>query len=104
MSTSEDIHRLESELETHKRDLRDDAVRVNDKIEEAKAQLNPARYVRQRPGLALGLALLLGVAVELLLDARWSVEPRQTFDKAGKPLARVMLTNAGRRTAERAVG
>ena len=39
MSTSEEIHRLESELETHKDELHQDAALINDKIEETKAQL-----------------------------------------------------------------
>jgi hypothetical protein len=70
MSSSEQIHRLESELEIHKHDLRNDAAQISDKIEQTKAELSPTNFIRDRPGLSLALAAILGVALYFVLNRR----------------------------------
>ena len=105
MSTSEEIHRLESELETHKSELRQDAARINDKIEETKAQLRPANFVRHRPGLTLLVAFILGMGIHFLLSRSElrAEEVRPHAQKIGKPLTRGILTKAGKQAATRTV-
>jgi len=106
MSTSEEIHRLESELETHKDELHQDAALINDKIEETKAQLSPTNFVRQRPGLVLLAAFLSGMALHFFLSrsglrAEEVVKPN--LEKVGKPVARGVLMRAGKQAAARVV-
>jgi hypothetical protein len=106
MSTSEQIRTLESELETHKDEVRQDAALINDKIEETKAQLNPMNLVRDRPGLILLLAFLSGMGLYFFLNhsqsrAEEAVKP--SLEKIGKPVARGVFIRAGRQAATRAV-
>lgn len=102
MSTSEEIHRLESELETHKNELHQDAALINDKIEETKAQLSPTNIVRDRPGLVLLAAFLSGIALQFFLSRsqlRAEKVVKSNLEKIGKPVARGILTRAGQQAA-----
>jgi hypothetical protein len=106
MSTSQDIGRLELELDSQKRDLREDASKIRDKIDETKAQLNPTNWVRKRPLLLSGAALLLGFSFGYLLDLRKlpAEEAAQpAVEHLGKPFARGLLTKAGKEVATQAI-
>jgi hypothetical protein len=106
MSTSDDIRQLESQLEAGKRDLREDASQISDKIEETKAKLSPMDFVRERVILVSGVALLLGFALGYLLGRReLPVEAvaQPAVEHLGKPIARRMLTTAGREAVTHAI-
>ncbi len=105
MSNNEEIQRLESEIETYKRNLHDDAVQINDKFEETKAQLNPVHFVRERLGLSLGLALLSGIGAYFVVGRRGvNAAPINNVNpgKIAKPAAQAMLAQAARKLATRA--
>ena len=70
MSASEEIRRLESELEIEKQILREDTAQVRHKIGEIKAELSPTNLVRKRIYLVLGGALLVGFAVGYFRNRR----------------------------------
>ncbi|HJU12635.1 MAG TPA: hypothetical protein VJ728_17250, partial [Candidatus Binataceae bacterium] len=110
MSTSDDIHRLEAELEFHRQDLREDAAQITVKIEETKAQLSPANFIRRRPGIVLAVAFLLGAGLELALRLilsrrQLSAEQvaRPAVDHVAKPVARNLLTTAGKQAVTRTI-
>ena len=106
MSTSEDLHRLEAELESHQQDLREDAARINQKIEETKAQLSPTNFVRQRAAISIGVAFVLGAMLEFFLGRR-DLQLGPLADPAvrnvGTPAARMILANAARTAATDAI-
>jgi hypothetical protein len=52
MSISDDIERLESELETSKEDLRDNFSQITEKIEQTRSELDPSALL-QRNALPL---------------------------------------------------
>jgi hypothetical protein len=110
MSTNDDIHRLEAELESHRQDLREDAAQISGKIEQTKAELNPANFVRRRPGIALAIAFLLGAGLDLALGfifTRRQLSPervtRPALDNVAKPAARGLLTTAGKQAVTRTI-
>src|SRR5690349_15004276 len=106
MSTSDDIRRLESKLEADKRHLHEDAFQISDKIEETKANLSPTDFVRERVILISGVALLLGLALGYLLGRReLPVEAvaQPAVEHLPKPVARRMLTTAGREAVAHAI-
>jgi hypothetical protein len=94
MSNSQDIGRLELELETHKREFREDTSRIKDKIQETKAELSPTNLVQKRVLLFTGMAFLLGFAVGFIFK-----RPREAVEQVGKPVARTLLTSAGKQAA-----
>jgi hypothetical protein len=63
MNDSENLHRLESDLEDEKRDLRNDIESITGKARETRAALSPTSLVRERIFLLSGLALALGLAL-----------------------------------------
>jgi hypothetical protein len=63
MNDSENLHRLESDLEDEKRDLRKDIESITGKARETRAALSPTSLVRERIFLLSGLALALGLAL-----------------------------------------
>ena len=93
MSSSEDVHRLQSELENKKSDLREDTAQINKKLQETRTQLNPTKLIEQRIFLLSGLAFALGFALG------YRGVPMEEFCK---PAARVLLTTAGKQAATRA--
>jgi uncharacterized protein YneF (UPF0154 family) len=106
MSASQDIRELESELENRRRDLREDAARISGKIEETKAKLSPTNFVRERAILVVGGALLLGLAIGYLVSRRkLPVEAvaQPAIEHLGQPVARRILSTAGKEAATRAV-
>ena len=65
MNDSENLHRLESDLEDEKRDLRKDFESITEKARETRAELSPTSLVRGRIFLLSGLALALGFVLGL---------------------------------------
>jgi hypothetical protein len=63
MSASEDVHRLQSELENKKSDLREDTAQINEKLQRIRAELNPTKLIEQRIFRLAGLAFALGFAL-----------------------------------------
>jgi len=99
MSASEDIHRLESELEINKQTLREDASLIQHKIDETKAELSPTNLVRSRVYLAVGLSLSAGFIVGYFLDWR-RIRPEQVagpvLEHIAKPAARNIASTAAK--------
>src|SRR5690242_20111141 len=106
MSASEEVHRLESELEIRKQHLREDAGQIRHKIDETKAELSPTNLVRKRSYLALVAALSAGFAAGYFLEWR-KIEPKQVagpvLEHIGKPAARSIVTTAGKHLAANAI-
>jgi hypothetical protein len=94
MSASEDVHRLQSQLEHQKSDLREHTSQINEKLQEARAQLSPTKVVQQRIFLLSGLAFALGFALGYRGVA---------VEEFGKPVARAVLTTSGKQAATRAI-
>jgi hypothetical protein len=94
MSITEDTHWLEAELEQSKLNLHEDLSAIASKLHHARDRLKPTSMVREQPLLALGGAMLFG-----LLLAYWDVP----FEDIGKPIARTMLTTAGKQLAAQAI-
>ena len=67
INVSEEIGRIESELEMRKQNLREDAVQIRQKINETKAELNPTILVSQRSYFVLGAALSAGLQLDIFL-------------------------------------
>jgi hypothetical protein len=106
MSTSHDIRKLESQLETQKHDLREDASQISEKFEATKAQLSPSNFVRERPILVPVTALLLGFALGYLLGRRkvpMETIAQSAVEHIGKPVIRSVLTTAGKEAVTRAI-
>ena len=60
MRGREDLRQLETELELGKRDLREDAHRIKEKLQATRAQLSPTNLARQKILPLAGWALVLG--------------------------------------------
>lgn len=106
MSANEEIRRLESELETNKQDLRDDASLIRHKIDATKAELSPTNLIRRRPYLAIGLALAGGFALGYFLEWR-RIRPElmagPLLGDIAKPAARSIASTAGKQLATNAI-
>ena len=102
MSANEEIRRLESELETNKQKLREDASIIRDKIDQTKAELSPTNIVRSRPYLTIGIALATGFALGYFLDWR-RIRPEHiaqpVLEDIAKPAARSIAITAGKQLA-----
>ena len=62
-TASENIQRLESELQYEEEDLRKDLTQIKSKIQETRAELSPKRLIEQKLFPISGLALVLGFAL-----------------------------------------
>jgi hypothetical protein len=60
MSTSEDIHELENELEQERHELRDTVNQIDRKIGRARAWLDPTRFIRRHPFALMSAGVCLG--------------------------------------------
>jgi hypothetical protein len=89
MNDSENLHRLESDLEDEKRDLRKDIESITGKARETRAALSPTSLVRERIFLLSGLALALGLALGFRGFA---------IEDVGKPVARTVLSSIGKQS------
>ena len=94
MNESENIHRLESDLEDKKRNLREDLELIGLKARETRAELSPTRLMRERLLLLSGIALVLG----FILGYRGV-----PVEEIGKPAARTLLNQAGKQAGARAI-
>jgi hypothetical protein len=74
--------------------LREHTAQINEKLQEAHAQLSPTKLIEQRIFLLSGLAFALGFALG------YRGVPVEAF---GKPAARALLTTAGKQAATRAI-
>jgi phosphohistidine phosphatase SixA len=100
MRASEDIRKLETELEEHTRDLREDAAQISDKIEETKERLSPRNIIAHRPVLASLGALLLGFIFGYLVNRRKaSTETIAAVKDAGKSSGGGILAGLGQNVA-----
>ena len=63
MVTSEDIERLESELEQEKRDLRSDVAQIDDKIQTVREELKPSTLIHKLALPLCAVALAAGFLV-----------------------------------------
>ncbi len=60
MSTAEEAHQCEVELELSKHDLREDVSQIGQKLHETRVRLSPMRLIGKKPLLISGLGLLAG--------------------------------------------
>ena len=98
MSASEEVRRLESELEINKEHLREDVSLMRHKIDRSKAELSPTNLIRNKAYFALGVALSAGFVVGYFLD--WRVSPKQVaspmLKHIAKPAVRIIAATAGK--------
>jgi hypothetical protein len=90
MSISEDIKRLESELELEKRQLREDTFLISEKLEETKDELSPTRLLYREALIFTAVAFIAGFSLGFFFT-----RPREAVDQVGKPAARALLVSAG---------
>jgi hypothetical protein len=94
MSNSEDINRLESELEMKKRRVREDASlikeTVHEKIQETKEELSPTNLIHRWAVLVTAISFVAGFSLGFFFR-----RPREAVEQVGKPTARALLTSAG---------
>jgi hypothetical protein len=94
VNVNEEKHRLESDLEHEKEDLREDIARINIKLKETRANLSPAKLVQG------GIFLLSGVTLGLGFALGYRGVP---IEEIGRPVARTILTTAGKQAATQAI-
>jgi len=94
MSITEETHWLEAELERCKQDLQEDLSQIENKLHQTRTRLRPTTFIGEKALLVLSVSLVLG-----FVFGYWDIP----FEDIGKPLARTMLTTAGRQIAVRAI-
>jgi hypothetical protein len=94
MSTSEETHSLEAELEQYKHDLQQDLWQIENKLHQTRVRLTPTTYIGEKKFVVIGVSFLLGFAL-----GYWDIP----VGEIGKPVARTMLTTVGRQIATRAI-
>ncbi|MBV8359501.1 MAG: hypothetical protein JO189_16415 [Deltaproteobacteria bacterium] len=94
MSTNEETHWLEAELEQYKQDLHRDLSQIEYKLHQTRARLSPTTFIGDRMLLMLSLSFALGFVI-----GYWDVP----IEDIGKPVARTMATTVGRQIAVRAI-
>jgi hypothetical protein len=94
MSTTEETHHYEIELELSKHDFREDLSQIRQRLHETRARLSPTHTIGEKFSISV-----LGLLVGFVLGYR-----NLPFGDIGKPLARTMLTTVGKQIAVRAIG
>lgn len=94
MSTSEETHWLEAELERSKLDLQEDLSQIGNRLHRTRAGLRPTTFLAERALLALGVSFALGFVL-----GYWDVPIKDI----GKPVARTLATAVGKQIAVRAI-
>ena len=94
MSTSEETHWLEAELEKYKQDLHQDLSQIENKLHQARTRLRPTNFIGEKALMVLGLSFALGFVL-----GYWDVP----IEEIGKPVVRTMAIMAGRQIAVRAI-
>jgi len=95
MSTTEETHQCEIELELSKHDFQEDVSQIGQKLHETRVSLSPTHVVGEEPLLISALGLLVGFVL-----GYWESPVR----KDRQPIARTMLTTVGKQVAARAIG
>ncbi len=95
MSTSEETHQYEIELELSKHDFQEDLSQVGQKLHETRVRLSPTHVIGEKPLLISVLGLLGG----FVLGYR-----DLPFGDMGKPRAHTKLTRVGKQVAARTLG
>jgi hypothetical protein len=63
MSTNEETHQCEIDLELSKHDLQEDVSQIGQKLHETRVRLSPTHVIGEKPLLILALGLLVGVVL-----------------------------------------
>src|SRR5215472_628897 len=87
MSTSEETHWLEAELEKCKQDLHQDLSQIENKLHQTRARLRPTALIEGKGLLVLSLSFALGFVL-----GYWEVP----IEDIGKPVARTMAATVGK--------
>jgi hypothetical protein len=95
MSTTEETHQCEIELELSKHDFHEDLSQIGQKLHETRVRLSPTHVIEEKSLLISALGLLVG----FVLGYR-----NLPLGDIGKPLARTMLTMVAKQIAARAIG
>ena len=95
MSTTEETHQCEIDLELSKHDFREDLSQIGQRLHETRVRHSPTHVIGKKPLLISVLGLLVG----FVLGYR-----NFPFVDIGKPLGRSMLTTVGKQIAVRAIG
>jgi hypothetical protein len=94
MSTSEETHWLEAELEKYKQDLHQDLSQIENKLHRTRARLRPATFIGEKTLLALSISFALGFVL-----GYWDVP----IGDIGKPVVRTLATTVGKQIAVNAI-
>src|SRR5215471_612100 len=100
MVPSEELERLDSELEHHKQELRRDMAQIHSNVSAVRETVTPRGLVSKKPLLITGLAMLAG----FIFGYRGGVIAQATGPvlMAGRPVAKAALTSAATQAASRA--
>lgn len=94
MSTSQETHWLEAELERSRHDLQQDLSHIEHKLQQTRARLRPTTFVTDKALILLSVSCALGFAI-----GYWNVP----IGDISEPVARTMLTTVGRQLVVRAI-
>jgi hypothetical protein len=95
MSTTEETHQCEIELELSKHDFHEDLSQIGQTLHKTRVRLSPTHVIEDKSLFISALGLLVG----FVLGYR-----NLPLGDIGKPLARTMLTRVGKQIAVRAIG
>jgi hypothetical protein len=84
MSTTEETHQCEIELELSKHDFQEDVSQIGRKMHETRVRFSLTHVLGEKPLLISALGLLVGFVLGC-----WDL------GNIGKPMARTMLTGVG---------
>jgi hypothetical protein len=94
MSTGEETHRLEAELQRSKQDLQHDLSQIENKLNQTRARLRPTTFIGEKALLVLSVSCALGFVL-----GYWDVP----LEDIGQPVARTMAATVGKQIVVRAI-